>query len=181
MFNMIEYEKIFWLDTDLLCFGDVSNAFDFPHLSVAKDYAIELDRVVPEFDNNIMFNTGVMVLEPSKEKFNDMVFWGRKHWKDLMFIRPQGDQTIINGYFWNERPNEVNFIPQQWNITWKLIGNFPRYFYELTTNDPKFIHYIGEKPWFVDDERFQNMQGIQRVFVEKWRDVFNRAKEKMEK
>ena len=180
VFRITDYPKLIWIDGDMVCYNDITEAYDMPSLSIAKDCAIEMEKIVPEFCNFPMFNTGFFVFEPSQDTFNNITEYGMKHWLEIQHIRPQSDQTMMNLYYWRKQSRDVHLIDQKWNITWKIIGNFPGYFFKLMRDDPKFLHFIGEKPWLISPDRMMDIDDIQRAFIERWQFYFDRAKPKME-
>jgi lipopolysaccharide biosynthesis glycosyltransferase len=181
MFKLTEYPKLLWIDCDIICLNDITEMYDMPPLSATKDAGIEIDRRVPEFGDNFMFNTGVMAFEPSLDLFNGIIEYSKEHFPSFAHVRPSGDQTMINAYYWAKQPEAVNIIEQKWNITWKIIARHPQYFYQLMDNDPKFLHFVGEKPWNVTPKRMTEITDIQAYFVKKWATVFNKAISKRRK
>ena len=62
MWNMVHYHKIVYLDSDLLVLSSIDDLFDRPQLSAVPD-TLPPDK----------FNSGLMVLQPSRATFRDMV------------------------------------------------------------------------------------------------------------
>lgn len=62
IWNMVEYDKIVYLDSDLLILKNVDDLFQRPSLSAAPD-ALPPDK----------FNSGVMVLKPNRRLYRQMM------------------------------------------------------------------------------------------------------------
>ena len=62
MWNMVQYHKIVYLDSDLLVLSSIDDLFERPQLSAVPD-TLPPDK----------FNSGLMVLQPSRATFRDMV------------------------------------------------------------------------------------------------------------
>lgn len=143
----LNLDKILYLDADILCLGDITEIEDFPHFSVAPDWGLEGPQ---EVYGGPMFNTGVMIMEPSLDDFGGMVEHYRKEFRHLSQIG--GDQPLINSYFYAYKPEVINFLPQQWNIL-KHLPNSNKELFDECWKDPKFVHYVSQKPWAYTDDR----------------------------
>lgn len=62
MWNMVQYRKIVYLDSDLLVLDSIDSLFEKPQLSAVPD------TVPPD-----KFNSGLMVVEPNRATFRDMI------------------------------------------------------------------------------------------------------------
>ena len=140
VFNLIEYEKIVYLDLDLFLDKNIDELFDFDDLYMASDNP---------FTNG--FNSGVMVIKPSNEDYVSMI--------NLLEKNPnkyKGDQDIINEYFYG-RIKELPIIYNSKRAIFfekKRINNIKKHNVCIFNEEkkPKIIHYIGElKPFHVKD------------------------------
>lgn len=140
LFNMIEYEKIVYLDADILVLKNLDHLFKCPHLTSALDG--EYFNIWPDDPH---FNAGIMVIEPNIEEYQKIMDFttteALTHWNKLQCI---ADQEILNMYFndWNNNTNlHLN----------KYYDIFAPYIQEEQIDDIKencyFIHYVGRKPW----------------------------------
>ena len=143
IFQLTEYEKIVYLDLDLLLLKNVDDLFCYNGIAMARDYP---------FSN--IHNSGVMVIEPNIDDYNGLI----KIMVDKMNKQEKlGDQDIINEYF-----PQINTLPQSYNlmrrITDKLIqSELPIwedniYIHKVNvhaeSNDAKILHYIiNPKPF----------------------------------
>ena len=83
VWNMTEYERIIYLDSNVLILSNIDHLFDCGTFCAA-------------FRDTDMFNSGVMVVEPSSAVFKDMR-------KEVPFLPSYngGDQGFFNEYFKN--------------------------------------------------------------------------------
>jgi glycogenin glucosyltransferase len=129
-----EFDKVVLLDADMIVLGDLGELFARPELAAAPDF-MRPDR----------FNSGAMVLEPSREKLARML--------EQLAASPTydgGDQGFLNGFFgdWYSGPADRR-LP-----TWY---NLPNFIYQFMLAHPtlrgevereaKIVHYLVQKPW----------------------------------
>jgi len=129
--SMIEYEKVVYLDGDLLIRTNVDELFCMPELSAASDCCPPSE-----------FNSGVMVLKPNMETYNDLL-----KMKDILKSSDGKDQGFLNEYFYNVWNN----IPYSYNV---LSGTFEFHSrFRLRMMDhpdyAKIYHYTVPKPWHI--------------------------------
>ncbi|KAJ3670871.1 hypothetical protein LUZ60_008297 [Juncus effusus] len=127
VFQLIDYDKIILIDTDMIVLRNLDLLFQFPSITARRDhYAI--------------FNSGIMVLEPSNCTFQTMMM----HIESLKSYNG-GDQGFLNEFFvwWHRLTRRTTFL--------KLVGpNATKNTdWMLDLNPPQFyaIHYFGLKPW----------------------------------
>ena len=124
LWSLIQYSKIVYLDTDILPFANLSELFDYPQLSC-----------VPDLNPPQVCNTGVLVIEPKPNLFEEFV-------KFASFSSNRfniGDQGTINAFFGSFTP-----IPATYNLPRIPISGFKR----LHTNfSHKTVHFVCKKPW----------------------------------
>lgn len=139
LFRMTQYDKIVYLDADVMVLKNLDHLFEYPHLTSALDG--EYYNIWP---NEPHFNAGVMVIEPNKEEYNKLIEFSKDtvdNWNKKMCV---ADQEILNMYFsdWNNKP-ELHLN--------KYYDVFASYIQEEDIKDIEdncyFIHYIGRKPW----------------------------------
>ncbi len=129
-----EFDKVVLLDADMVVKGDIDELFDRPELAAAPDFLLP-DR----------FNSGTMVLEPSRDKLARMLDQlARETTYD------GGDQGFLNRFFgdWYTGPADRR-LP-----TWY---NLPNFIYQFMVGHPslrdqvereaKIVHYLVQKPW----------------------------------
>nr|GMD96317.1 UDP-glucuronate:xylan alpha-glucuronosyltransferase 2-like isoform X2 [Ipomoea batatas] len=130
LWQLTDYDKVIFVDSDVIVLRNIDFLFNFPEISAAGN------------DGSI-FNSGVMVLEPSNCTFH--LFMRRAN--DVVSYNG-GDQGFLNEIFvwWHRLPRRVNFLKNFWSnssaeTTLKnhLFGSDPPELYA--------IHYLGVKPW----------------------------------
>ncbi len=157
IFSLIEYEKIVYLDIDLLILENIDNLFEINSLSMPLDLPFRDDY----------FNSGIIVLKPNIEDYNNLV---KLAFESNQKGRKISDQNIINEYFTN-----INILPIKYNVTRSIYdfkGDFfedlnniyrQKYavqYYNKKVNDIKIIHYIGKLKPFMLDDLFDDMHSF---------------------
>ncbi|CAJ2675427.1 unnamed protein product [Trifolium pratense] len=130
LWQLTDYEKIIFIDSDIVVLRNLDILFNFPQMSATGN------------DQSI-FNSGIMVIEPSNCTFS--VLMSRRY--DIVSYNG-GDQGFLNEIFvwWHRLPRRVNYLKNFWaNTTIEasvkngLFGADPPKLYA--------IHYLGLKPW----------------------------------
>ena len=143
VFKLIEYEKIVYLDLDLLITENVDDLFEFDAISMADDS--------PYTDKH---NAGVIVIEPKLKDYYGLITKMKINSSQNNKI---GDQAIINEYFKN-----INTLPKIYNVMrWvslnlekdaNYINGKEEEVYAtnsfINLENVKIVHYIGNiKPF----------------------------------
>ncbi|KAL8489398.1 hypothetical protein ACS0TY_025341 [Phlomoides rotata] len=129
IWQLKQYEKLMFIDADLLVIRNLDEFFVYPQLSAAGNYQKHL------------FNSGLMIVEPSQCTFDILM-------KKMVVVESYngGDQGFLNEMFawWHRLPHELNFMKVfiEQNDTEHVIVDE---FYAL--------HYTGLKPWKCSGER----------------------------
>ncbi|XP_021771896.1 putative UDP-glucuronate:xylan alpha-glucuronosyltransferase 5 [Chenopodium quinoa] len=121
IWQLIEYDKLIFIDSDFIVLRNIDHLFGYPQLSAAPN-------------DKWLFNSGIMVLEPSKCFFDNLMS------KRYTFKSYNGGDQ---GYL-----NEV--ITWWHRLTLKL--NFLKFFDKeggerLVPEDRYTVHFLGTKPW----------------------------------
>jgi glycogenin glucosyltransferase len=129
-----EFDKVVLLDADMVVLQPIDELFERPELSAAPDF-LRPDR----------FNSGSMVLEPSRDKLARMLTaLSRTTTYD------GGDQGFLNGFFgdWYTGPASHR-LP-----TWYNLPNFIYQFMQAhpslraeVEHEARIVHYLVQKPW----------------------------------
>ncbi|PSS26661.1 UDP-glucuronate:xylan alpha-glucuronosyltransferase [Actinidia chinensis var. chinensis] len=131
LWQLTDYDKIIFIDADLLILRNIDFLFSMPEISATGN-------------NGTLFNSGVMVIEPSNctfqllmNKINEFESYNG------------GDQGYLNEIFtwWHRIPKHINFLKNFWvgddeavrEKKTRLFGAEPPILYVL--------HYLGLKPW----------------------------------
>jgi len=133
-------EKMCYLDSDLLCLNDISDIEDFEPLTVAPN----IGREDPETINNRpMFNSGLMIFQPSKQRFQELQEFAHQYDQKMMY----GDQRLLNEYYLNHCPEEVNYLGFNWNVMITSKRFRPNLYKKVQEEGIKFLHFTSFKPW----------------------------------
>ncbi|KAJ3559966.1 hypothetical protein NM688_g1 [Phlebia brevispora] len=128
IFRLTQYSKIIFLDADVLPIRPLSHLFTLPHEFSA----------VPDVGWPDIFNSGVLVLAPGEDKFNELM--------ELQKTKGSwdgGDQGLLNEWR-GENWNRLSFI---YNTTPTAAYTYAPA-YERFGSKISAIHFIGEnKPW----------------------------------
>lgn len=132
--ELVDLEKVVLLDADLITLQNIDDLFDRPALAAAPDFFLP-DR----------FNSGLVVLEPSKETFRRML--------EALWETPSydgGDQGFLNNFFSDWYAMDVSHrLPAGYNLQ-SFIFQFLRGHESLEQalqREAKVIHYSVQKPW----------------------------------
>ncbi|MBO4616010.1 MAG: hypothetical protein J5717_01545 [Lachnospiraceae bacterium] len=130
VFKYHGYDKVVYLDSDLLIRAGIDELFDRASFSAVAD-----KDFFPRYSRGGL-NAGVMVIEPSEAIYEDLI-------KEISKVAakgaPFGDQDVINSYFsdWESEPE----------LHLDVLYNTCFYDAERASN-PKVVHFIlGDKPW----------------------------------
>ena len=150
IFNLTEYEKLVYLDSDFLILENIDHLFNIDTFSMVSDANT----------NRKYYCSALMIIKPNTNDYNNLInLFKMKLEKKVNGI---GDQDIINEYFKNINtiPLEYNFIkgigneliddydPISKNIVQKYVCK--DYYW---TKHPIIIHYYGNiKPFMIDKE-----------------------------
>ncbi|GMI77083.1 plant glycogenin-like starch initiation protein 2, glucuronic acid substitution of xylan 3 [Hibiscus trionum] len=131
LWQLTDYDKIIFIDADLLILRNIDSLFEMPEISAIGN-------------NATLFNSGVMVVEPSNSTFQLLM----DHINEIESYNG-GDQGYLNEIFtwWHRIPKRMNFLKHFWEgdeeekkqMKTRLLGADPPILY--------VIHYLGNKPW----------------------------------
>ncbi|KAJ7959244.1 Hexosyltransferase [Quillaja saponaria] len=131
LWQLTDYDKIIFIDADMLILRNIDFLFEMPEITATGN-------------NATLFNSGVMVVEPSNCTFELLM----EHINEIMSYNG-GDQGYLNEIFtwWHRIPKHMNFLKHFWEgdeeekkkMKTHLFGADPPILYVL--------HYLGNKPW----------------------------------
>ncbi len=145
-FSLIQFEKVVYIDSDMLVCNNLDHLFQRPHLSAAN-----IGQLLPQCEHWVQFNAGFMVIKPSQSLFDDLV--SQIH---LLPSKDLGDQGFLHSYFPDWPNNEELHLCHGYNMYIGFISAYSRLFGYEFRDDPvlesekifRVIHYWGpEKPW----------------------------------
>ncbi|KAJ4842948.1 hypothetical protein Tsubulata_030033 [Turnera subulata] len=121
--QLTEYDKVIFVDADLIVLKNINKFFNYPQLSAAPN-------------DQVIFNSGIMVIEPSTCMFEDLRSKSHK-----LVSYNGGDQGYLNEVFtwWHRLPFRLNYLKISKRPKEK--GN------NYIREDIYAIHFLGLKPW----------------------------------
>ncbi|KAF3634935.1 putative UDP-glucuronate:xylan alpha-glucuronosyltransferase 4 [Capsicum annuum] len=153
IWQLIEYDKVIFIDSDFVVFRNIDKFFSYPELSAAGN-------------DGYIFNSGVMIIEPSKCKFQNLM---NKRFEVGSYNG--GDQGFLNEMFvwWHRWPTKLNPLKI-------FVDSSPRDLPE----DSYTVHYLGLKPWTCYEDYDCNWDKVEsQIFAsdsahERWWKVYNK-------
>ncbi|KAL6578173.1 putative UDP-glucuronate:xylan alpha-glucuronosyltransferase 3 [Orobanche minor] len=131
LWQLTDYDRVIFIDADMLILQNIDFLFEMPEISATGN-------------NATLFNSGVMVIEPSECTFRLLM----EHIDEIESYNG-GDQGYLNEVFtwWHRIPKRMNFLKHFWvgdeqekkEAKTRLFGADPPALYVL--------HYLGLKPW----------------------------------
>ena len=131
IFNLTQFDKIVYIDNDVLLVDNMDALFDYPHMSACKDICGHADN----------FCTGMLVIEPSEKEFNELLAFANEKLQDINSTTPWSDSSILQLKYsdWTNYPEKCISSKYNWWF------NFAS---ELSMEDNIYSwHYVLEKPW----------------------------------
>ncbi|XP_016464977.1 putative UDP-glucuronate:xylan alpha-glucuronosyltransferase 4 [Nicotiana tabacum] len=153
IWQLSEYDKVIFIDSDFVVFRNIDQFFSYPELSAAGN-------------DGYIFNSGVMIIEPSKCKFHNLM---NKRFEVGSYNG--GDQGFLNEIFvwWHRWPSKLN--------TLKIFGNSS---HRDLRDDSYAVHYLGLKPWMCYEDYDCNWDRVEsQIFAsdsahERWWKVYKK-------
>ncbi|KAG6402487.1 hypothetical protein SASPL_134682 [Salvia splendens] len=130
LWQLTDYDKVIFIDADIIVLRNINFLFHLPQMSAVGN-------------NDHIFNSGIMVIEPSNCTFRMMM----RRRNDINSYNG-GDQGFLNEVFvwWHRLPSCINFFKifppnssGKARVKNRLFGLDPPELYS--------IHYFGLKPW----------------------------------
>lgn len=140
LFNLTQFDKIIFLDSDIMVLKNLDNLFECAHMTSALDG--EYFNLWPDDPH---FNSGILVIEPNEAEYNNLINFVN-NFSLTDWAKPQciADQEILNLYYkdWSNQP-ELHLN--------KYYDIFAPYVLDSMIEDVDancyFIHFVGRKPW----------------------------------
>jgi glycogenin len=143
LFGLTQFDKIVYLDADMLILQNIDDLFEQPHMS-----AVDMGEKLPELATWNRLNTGLLVIEPSLELFNDML---SKVGKIEKKVASPSDEDFLQAYYPDWANQQQLHLDSGYNIFsyyWKRYHQLYGYDFSSDRKPIKIVHYIGEnKPW----------------------------------
>ncbi|MCQ2975615.1 MAG: hypothetical protein MJ211_12510 [Bacteroidales bacterium] len=139
--DLVQFEKIVLLDSDMLIMKNIDSLFDSPSFS-----AVQADSICKS--SYLALNSGLMVLEPSKELYNKLVELIEPSFnKKIKMGEFCGDQDIFRDYDLEWQNKKHLILPLTYNVYFSYLNNLKKNF-NYKFSEIFVIHFIGKiKPW----------------------------------
>jgi len=177
-FSLTDYDKVVYLDSDMLICADIEALFDAPHMS-----AVIAGGLIKENAAWTELNAGLLVIEPSQQFFNQIL----RAIPDTA-SKDGSDQGFLQSYYNTWPKDERLHLPHAFNVPFIYLDNYCvdygfsfSYTRRKLKTDMAIIHYWGAvKPWQIDIKtlsRRDKSRQIQAIIL--WWDIFNRVVNKI--
>ncbi|KAL8528942.1 hypothetical protein ACS0TY_006422 [Phlomoides rotata] len=170
LWQLTDYDKIIFIDADLLILRNIDFLFSMPEISATGN-------------NGTLFNSGVMVIEPSNCTFQLLM----DHINEIESYNG-GDQGYLNEIFtwWHRIPKHMNFLKNFWIGDDEVVKQKKTRLFAAEPPILYVLHYLGNKPWmcFRDYDCNWNFDILQEfasdVAHRKWWKVHDAMPEKLQ-
>ena len=172
IFDQEQYEKIVYLDLDMLILRPIDELFEYPHMS-ATNAGSMLPRKQDRRHQEL--NSGLMVIEPSHTLFNDMLDKVGKienleiEYGTEMPIRGS-DQDFINAYYPKWPDQKHLHLDHKYNIFHYHLDEYNKLFGYSIGPGPSpvsIIHYASFiKPWNIAKEEISRLESTPDKYLE---------------
>ncbi len=179
IFGLTEYDKLVYIDADMLVCENMESLFEKPHFS-----AVTAGALMPQNKEWVKLNSGLMVVEPNSALFNHMVSMVAE-----LPVTCKSDQDFLHSYFPGWPAHEELHLHHRYNVpapcieTYCALHDFSFSYVDksLHTKNISVIHYWGPyKPWDYDEETLAVMgESAYKTSIQLWWDYFEDATEKL--
>ena len=149
VFRLIQYERIVFMDMDIIVQGDIRELFNCRDgFAACRAYNAKLDALIDPI------NSGVFVVN---QKYLDVGVY-----RDLIRIARRGfsmpDQRTLNIYF----RNKISYLPKKYNVEKRMLYTEK---HAKILDEAVCIHYVASKPWQKikpndEEKRFKQLEDI---------------------
>lgn len=142
---LTDYEKVCWLDSDMIVMKNIDHLFDLEiedgHMLAAPGCLCNVFNN-PKFitaqlkcpyvcNNNIYINSGLFIIKPNPNIYDLLL--------QEDYNRPLSDQDVFNDFF----SSKINMLPPTYNYMSQLDLIHP----EVNSHDVHIFHFTYDKPW----------------------------------
>ena len=140
IFDQTQFDKIVFLDADIMVLKNLDHLFEKPHMTSCLDG--EYFNIWPGRDH---FNSGCIVIEPNHELFENILEYANNiRTSEFPYKEPFADQELLNMYFSDWVDKKELHLNKYYDIFAPYVQD--NQLDDLTKNT-YFIHYVGRKPW----------------------------------
>jgi len=136
IFELIQFEKIIFLDSDIMIVNNIDHLFLKDNMS-----AVISDKINDKFCNEL--NSGLLVIEPKEGILNKMIELIPNIGSSLINF---GDQDIIRAYFYNWKNETQLELDIGYNMYYPDIKPYIKQGYSRTGEKKIYaVHFVGSK------------------------------------
>lgn len=139
VFNLTQFDKIVFLDADVMVLQNLDHLFEKPHMTAALD-----GEYFGLWQGWPHFNTGCMVIKPSRQEYENIIKFANSLKVDELPDYIIANQEVLNFYYKDWPQYQHLHLDKYYNI-------FAPYSLDSQLDDlkenTKFVHYVGRKPW----------------------------------
>lgn len=132
IFNLVKYDKIVFLDSDMMVTKNIDVLFEAPHMSAVVADLYDQPKCTE-------LNSGLMVIKPSAQEYKELI--SLLHSDDIIKLPMCGDQDIIRLYYNNWSSEQSLKLPNKYNM---YFTNIKKYKW----SGVNVVHFVyDKKPW----------------------------------
>lgn len=161
IFELIQFKKIIFLDSDMMIVNNIDHLFEMKHMS-----AVVSDRINDATCCEL--NSGLIVIEPQIEMLNQMK--GLIQDVSIKF-KNFGDQDIIRLYYHDWKNKSELKLDDGYNMYYPDIDTFIQQGYSLSGDKKIYvIHFVGaKKPWNYSIKKiYRTLKSFNKYFFLKY-------------
>lgn len=140
VFDMTEFEKVVFIDCDMIVLENIDHLFEKRHIS-----AVQGGKLIFHWED---INSGLMVIKPNHKEFSELVSLVPTVCRKRIEANAGfGDQDVISYYYKNINKlwDEENHLDERYNAMIRCIHELC---VALGYKNIKIIHFTGDKkPW----------------------------------
>ncbi len=146
IFSFIQYDKLVWVDADMIVMASLDSLFNRPHMSAVRT------RMPTATTGVYSFNSGLMVIAPNVFEYEGIVSTVDSVINQFssLHINP-GDQNVLNEYYKLWPMAEENQLEDGYNVFFGSIESYIDNGYSAFNDNKKriyIVHFTGpHKPW----------------------------------
>ena len=137
IFDLVEFDKIVFIDCDMMLMDSVDEVFGLPDMSATVG-----GKSFPGHGHLVDLNSGLMVIVPSEGLSESIIATIPEVAANKGVF---GDQDVMQAYFSDWKQKKELLLPGGYNV-W-----FSHYQFYLENEFVKVVHFIGKKkPWMMN-------------------------------
>jgi hypothetical protein len=167
-----EWGSCVFIDSDMVCLGDIRLLRDTKPLAAANDQIRGMGGTREVADRGAAdINTGLLVFKPSRKVFEELrTVYAQRHGERTH----KGDQDVINMWI-DQTGHSVYRLGSEWNFSKRFQDEMGLPWVKKHINQVKFLHFVGVKPWTSNGQIRTARECRYRWLEEIWWDYFDRS------